>query len=106
MKGDSYGAPDRYLGANVEKYQLNDGKIYQSMHAADYLNKSCKMVRKWSEDKNRRWNKKQEVAMIQKYQPEIDISDELGDVLATRFQQMIGILRWSVELGRIVIITE
>ena len=40
------------------------------------------------------------------YRPEIDISDELGDELATQYQQMIGILRWSVELGRIGIITE
>ena len=44
--------------------------------------------------------------MIAKYQPEIDISDELEEDLATRFQQMIGILRWSVDLGRIDIITE
>ena len=40
------------------------------------------------------------------YHPEIDISDELGDELATQYQQMIGILRWSIELGRIDIITE
>ena len=44
--------------------------------------------------------------MIQKYRPKIDISDELREDLATRFQQMVGILRWSVELGRIDIITE
>ena len=40
------------------------------------------------------------------YCPKIDISDELRDELATQYQQMIGILRWSVELGRIDIITE
>ena len=32
------------------------------------------------------------VAMIGMYLPEIVLSDELGDELATRFQQMIGIL--------------
>ena len=40
------------------------------------------------------------------YCPEIDISEELGDELATQYQQVIGILRWSVELGRIDIITK
>ena len=40
------------------------------------------------------------------YCPEIDISDELEDDLATQYQQMIGILWWSVELGHIDIITE
>ena len=44
--------------------------------------------------------------MPAKYRPEIDISAELGDEQATQFQQMIGILRWSIELGRIDIITE
>lgn len=28
LKGDSYGEPDRYLVANVCKYQLNDGYEY------------------------------------------------------------------------------
>ena len=63
------------------------------MHAADYLKESCKMVRQWSDNDDRRWSKKRKVAMIQKYQLEIDISDELREDLATRFQQMIGILR-------------
>ena len=41
-----------------------------------------------------------------KCRQEINIFDELGDDLATKYQQMIGILQWSVELGYIDIITE
>ena len=37
--------------------------------------------------------------MIGMYQLEIDNFDKLGDELATRFQQMNGILRWLIELG-------
>ena len=44
--------------------------------------------------------------MIGTYCAEIGISDKLGDELATRFQQMICILRWSIELGLVDIITE
>ena len=44
--------------------------------------------------------------MKEKYRPVIDISNELGDQLAMQYQQMIGILQWSIELGRINIITE
>ena len=40
------------------------------------------------------------------YRPELDLSKELDDDLANRFQQMIGILRWALELGRVDIITE
>ena len=47
-----------------------------------------------------------EDAMHANYCPETDISAELGDELATQYQQMIGILCWSIEFGRIDIITE
>ena len=76
------------------------------MHAYDYVVGSCKMVRGWSERDGRKFNNKREDAMKGNYRPEIDISEELGDKLATQYQQMIGILRWSVELGRIDSITK
>ncbi|KAI2499224.1 Reverse transcriptase (RNA-dependent DNA polymerase) [Fragilaria crotonensis] len=38
--------------------------------------------------------------------PEIDMSDECDDDEAARFSQLIGVLRWAVELGRIDIYTE
>ena len=90
LKNDKYGEPDRYLGANVGKYQLahNGGKSYWSMHAYDYVVESCKMVRIWSNEDERKWNNKRPDAMKSNYRPEIDFSDELGDNLATRFQQM------------------
>ena len=40
------------------------------------------------------------------YRPELDVTDELAQNLTKRFQQLIGVLRWSIELGRIEIITE
>ena len=44
--------------------------------------------------------------MIESYRPENDTSDLLGDELASRYMQLIGILRWGVELGRMDVITE
>ena len=46
LKNDKYGETERYLGENIEKYQLehNGGKSYWSMHAYDYVVESCKMV--------------------------------------------------------------
>ena len=55
LKNDLYGEPKRYLGANVEKYQVPDnGEFYGSMYAYDYVVESCKMVQRWSEDDDRR----------------------------------------------------
>ena len=36
----------------------------------------------------------------------MDVSEELGDKHASRYQQLIGILRWVTELGRIDFINE
>ena len=46
------------------------------------------------------------VGILNDYRPENDVSDLLGDELATRYMQLIGILRWAIELGRIDFITE
>jgi hypothetical protein len=40
------------------------------------------------------------------YKPEIDVTDELDQTLASRYMQLIGILRWAVENGRIDIYLE
>jgi hypothetical protein len=33
------------------------------------------------------------------HRPELDMTDELGEILASHYMQLIGILRWAVELG-------
>jgi hypothetical protein len=40
------------------------------------------------------------------YRPELDISNELSEDLSSRFRQLIGILRWAIELGRLDIYHE
>jgi hypothetical protein len=40
------------------------------------------------------------------YRPELDVSDELNNDLASRYSQLIGILRWMVELERVDIYYE
>ena len=40
------------------------------------------------------------------YRPEIDVTEELGPDLLSRYLQLIGMLRWAVELGRLDIYLE
>ena len=40
------------------------------------------------------------------FRPELDVTEELGEELNNRYQHLIGVLRWSIELGRIDILTE
>jgi hypothetical protein len=44
--------------------------------------------------------------MPKTYRPELDVSPVLGSELSGRYQQLIGILRWAVELGRVDILLE
>ena len=40
------------------------------------------------------------------YQPELDQSGELSADMISRYLQLIGILRWAVEISRIDVFTE
>ena len=40
------------------------------------------------------------------YKPELDSSDLLGNIEATKYQKLIGVLKWAVEIGRIDILIE
>ena len=41
---EEFGPPDRYLGENVEKVQLNDGQVAWSTNCVDYLNSAIENV--------------------------------------------------------------
>ena len=52
-------------------------------------------------------SKKQWTSPMDKdYRPELDVSKELNAELASRYMQLIGVLRWAVELGRYDIAVE
>ena len=40
------------------------------------------------------------------YSPELVVTNELCTELTNRFQHLIGVLRWSIEIGSIEIVTE
>ena len=105
---DGIGSPSRYLGANIDKVQLEDGRIVWSMTCVDYISGAIKSVNSMLEED------KASLKMFgdghrpypSSYRPEIDVTGLLSDILINRYQQLIGMLRWSVELGRVDIQTE
>jgi hypothetical protein len=40
------------------------------------------------------------------YSPELDVTEELNENDVTFFQQLIGVLRWATEIGRVDILLE
>jgi len=40
------------------------------------------------------------------YKPEVDVTRDLNAGMVSRYSQLIGILRWAIEIGRLDIYTE
>jgi len=105
---DSVDPPDRYLGGNIEKVQTDDGSVAWSLSCYDYLINAVQQVKDELSQKN---------LMLKQfgtglrpypacYRPEVDVTPVLDQERTNRFQQLVGILRWAIELGRIDILTE
>mmetsp|Transcript_15996 Transcript_15996/g.23839 ORF Transcript_15996/g.23839 Transcript_15996/m.23839 type:complete len:1130 (+) Transcript_15996:7540-10929(+) len=111
LKDDSLGPPTRYLGANVEKVQLEDGSVAWSTTSEEYCRAAIDNVEKMLELEGTQplkvfGAKAGERPFPAPYRPEVDVTKVLGDDLHSRYLQLIGVLRWAIELGRIDIITE
>jgi hypothetical protein len=95
-------APKRYLGANIGEYEFADGGKTWYQSSDDYIKAAVKNVDKQLEDDGQPpLSKKTSCVLPKDYKPELDLTTECSDEQANYFQNLIGILRWAVELGRI-----
>jgi hypothetical protein len=103
------GPTKKYLGANVEQVQSEDGRVFWSMSCVDYCKSAVQNVEQMLKSDGASPLKVYgdcKRPYPSTYRPEIDVSEELDDENVQRFQELIGVLRWAVELGRIDIMTE
>jgi len=100
LKNNAVVTPYRYLGGNVGIYNLDGSQCWYTS-AEDYLKGALTNVEPTLKEEGLALATGRSTGQPfpEKYLPEIDITPELGDNLANRFQQYIGILRWAVELG-------
>ena len=108
LKPESVKEPDIYLGANIERTQLPDGRSEWSMSSRTYVKNALKVVEALlqEEDSEAELKSTARNPFPSGYKPELDVTIELNDELASRFLQLIGNLRWAIELGRIDIRSE
>ena len=107
IKAGSTGEPSTYLGAQVYKHHLPDRTWAWGMSSEQYVTNAVKVVEDLLKDGDGMHLKTTaRVPVITTYKPELDLTPEQGEDETSRFQQLIGILRWSVELGRIDIYLE
>lgn len=94
--------------ADVSKMQLPDGRVVWTMSPRTYVKNAVGVVERLLDEDQEGYALKSKVKnpFLTGYRPELDVTDELSPELASRYMQLIGILRWSVEIGRIDIFLE
>jgi hypothetical protein len=107
-KEGSIKPPEIYLGANISKMQLPDGREVWGTSPKSYVKNSILVVEHLLEEDGDGYTLKSNVKnpFPTGYKPELDVTDKLDGDLASRFMQLIGILRWAVKIGRIDIYLE
>ena len=105
----SVGTPERYLGTDIGRCTMpNDatGAEYWSMSSHSYVRNAVQNVKLLLNEEGRGLKSTAKTPFTTTYRPELDTTDELNDELSSRYSQLIGVLRWAVELGRIDIYYE
>ena len=105
---DSVARPTRYLGANIERRQTKDGRIVWAMSGREYVQNAVNVVKEiLSKDGLAlKTGKLADRPMAKSYHPELDVTRELDKGGSSKYHQLIGMLRWAVELGRVDILLE
>ena len=100
-KDGSIKPPEIYLGANIATLQLPDGREVWTTSPKTYVKNSILVVERLFEEDGEGYVLKTNVCnpFPTGYRPELDVTEELDSALSSRYLQLIGILRWAVEIG-------
>jgi hypothetical protein len=109
LKGDKIAPPEDYLGAVLAKMKNGSHNECWTQSADKYLaasvaNVEAKLKGRGRDGLTRR--KKCLTPFESAYRPELDITPELAHEGHRYFQELIGVLRWGVEIGRLDILLE
>ena len=97
--------PSMYLGARLKLKQLNGKKVW-TMCRKDYVKVAINNIEGQLKNKRMKLPGKATTPTDNKYIPELDDNPELHDNDITFYQEIIGMLRWAIEIGRVDINTE
>jgi Reverse transcriptase (RNA-dependent DNA polymerase) len=105
LKDDKIEKPDMYLGAQLGQMFVDTSECW-TMSAEKYVQASVKNVEEVLSKKGLRLPTKCYTPLPTEYRPELDTSAELKSDGIQYFQELIGMLRWAVEIGRVDILLE
>ena len=100
FKKDKMVPPEVYLGGNIEKKTIN-GHDTWTLCSLNYVKAAIETITKAAVKRGIKVNHKPKIPMHANYYPELDTSNELEGDDITFYQEVIGVLRWAIELGRV-----
>ena len=106
LKDDKIAPPDVYLGATIEKMTAPNGKSCWSMSPEQYVKAAVTNVEEELARYGKRLPPKCVTPFSSGYAPWLEATPELKADGVQRFQELIGQLRWAVEIGRVDILLE
>jgi len=103
IKDNSIEPPKTYLGAQVVQYRLlyDNTKIRWGMSSQHYINNAIRTVEGELAKTGRQLSNSVNTPITRGYWPELDMTPLLAPDQANYYQNLIGILRWAIKLGRI-----
>jgi hypothetical protein len=110
LKGNKIAPPEDYLGAVLREMATPSGGVCWSQSADKYLAASVENVEANLKKRGRAHglpgHRTCATPFESSYRPELDVSNELKLEGHRYFQELIGVLRWGVEIGRLDILLE
>lgn len=106
LKGDKAEVPDMYLGGQIAQVETTNGSKCWTLSSEKYLKTAISNVEENLNKSSLRLPSKCATPFVSGYLPSKDTSKELNADGTRYFQELIGILRWSIELGRVDILLE
>jgi hypothetical protein len=104
-KNDKIEVPEHYLGAPLQIKELN-GKNMWTMTSVDYVKAAIATVEESLKGTVWKIPTNAPTPMVTSYLPELDVTEELDAQGVQKYQEMIGMLRWATEIGRVDILLE
>ncbi len=105
---DGFESPKRYLGATISKWRLpgDENACHWGISAEEYIKHAIANVELELSKHGRCLKGRYSTSMTPGYRPELDYSPFLDDDGTSYYMELIGILWWMVELGRIDIMID
>ena len=106
LKNDKIDVPKFYLRAKLQQKEVN-GIACWTVTSLDYVKAAIKNVEEVIKCTRRRLPTTNiDTPMNNTYSPEMDVTHELNTEDVTFYQELIGIVRWATEIGRVDMLLE